>query len=166
MPIIEWKRKVTKLILKRDERQIILECSLFKVLKYLPYERDVRSISIWWHHAHRHPKFSRINRTIIRLILNVDRFGFKICQECDMFVNSSIEHVMFECTANNVTRQKYWMMVMEVCPVQLIFAMNRMPIYERCVFILNGCNCKYIAEWNQLYSAISIFIYNMFNVNV
>ena len=36
-----------------------------------------------------------------------------------MFVNSLIENDMFKCTAKDVTRQKYWMMVMEVCPVQL-----------------------------------------------
>ena len=56
-----YMRNVTKLILKRDKRQIILECSLYKVLRYLSYEREVRSISVWWHHTHRHPKFSRIN---------------------------------------------------------------------------------------------------------
>lgn len=166
MPIIEWKKNVTKLILKRDERQIIMECSLYKILKYLSYEREVMSISVWWHHAQRNPKFARINRTIIRLNLNVERFGLKICQDCDMFVYRSIEHVMFECTVKEGIREKYWMVVMEVCPVQLIVAMNRMSIYERCVFILNGCNCKYITEWNNLYCAISTFVYNMFNVKV
>ena len=67
---------------------------------------------------------STIIRAIIHLILIVERFGFKICKDCDTFVNNSIENVMFECTAKDVIRQKYWMMVMEVYPV----AMNRMSI--------------------------------------
>ena len=76
-----------------------------------------------------------------------------------MFVNSSIKHVVFECSAKDVIR-----MVMKVCPVQIIVAINRMSIYEWCVFILNGCNCKYITEWNHLHCAFSSFAYTMFNV--
>ena len=55
-----------------------------------------------------------------------------------MFVNSSIEHVMFECTAKDVIRQKYRIIIMEVCLVQLIVAMNRMLISERSGVWLDG----------------------------
>ena len=53
---------------------------------------------------------------------------------------SSIKYVMFEFTAKDMIRQKLWMMVMDVCRVQVIVTLNRMFIYEWCVFILNRLN--------------------------
>jgi len=43
---------------------------------------NVTTISPWPQHAQRKPSFARMNITIIRVLLNVERFALKICSDC------------------------------------------------------------------------------------
>lgn len=158
----EWKKLVKKVVNTRDIKRIKLQCRLYKVIDKLIIDINVMNISIWWQHAYRNPSFGRINITIIRVLLNVERFGFKLCSDCDNMENDSVEHKMFKCEAVGNDRAIYWNKVLAVCPVQLAKEIVIMSLKDRSVFILNGLGNVYINEWNELYCAIALFVFNMF----
>ena len=60
---------------------------------------------------------------------------------------------------------KYWIKVLAACPKQLKTEILLMPFIERSLFILNGFGSVFIAEWNDLYCALSMFILKMFDGN-
>ena len=94
-------------------------------------------------------------------MLNVDRFGFRVCNKCDLAAIDTIEHFMFDCPSTNNIRKIYWCCVIEACPNPLLCEMNIMSSRNLCKFILNGFNCNYVIEWNELYCAIASFVYNV-----
>ena len=161
MSMREWKRLVKQSVLERDKKKIILECSLYKVLKYLKFTTYSFSIIPWWQHAFKNPAFARINRSLVRLLLNVDRSGFSLCNKCDLAEIDTIEHFMFNCPSTNNIRKNYWCQVTMVCPYSLLCEMNNMPTRDLCEFILNGFYCNYVIEWNEVYCAIAAFVYNV-----
>ena len=138
-----------------------MHCHLYKVLQYYDFKEAVGNISIRWEHAFKYPKYARKIRSVIRLLINVDRYGFSLCESCDNFVANTIEHVLFDCNANHVKREVLWNNVLELCPRALIIGLDNMSNKDLCVFILNGLNSKYIMEWGFLYSALVTFMYEM-----
>ena len=155
----EWKKNVNKVSLLRDQQKKDLEYMFYKVLDYLNVTSY--SMSAWWHHAHLNPTYSRKVRSVIRVLLNVDRMGLKVCEHCEIPVIRSIEHVLFQCYFMRCMREKLWSLVTIECPKQLRDEMNMMTDKERSIFILNCFNCKYISEWRDIYSAVINFIYYM-----
>ena len=129
----EWKKFVKQVVNNRDSKHIRLQCQLYKVLDKL-ITNKVTTISPWWQHAHRNPSFSRINITIIRVLLNVDRFGIKLCADCDDIAIDSVDHKMFKCEAVNNERIKYWNKIIAVCPVQLANEIKNDIKKKKCVY--------------------------------
>ena len=104
MAINEWKTRIKELVNIRDRRRIVIECSLNKVLDYLKFTTYSFSVVPWWQHAFKNPTYARISRSIVRLVLNVDRFGFRVCNKCDLAAIDTIEHFMFDCPSTNNNR--------------------------------------------------------------
>jgi len=156
MNIDEWKKMVKLAVIKKDQQRITIQCSLYKVLDYL---NPTCRMSVWWQHAFKTPTFSRINRSVLRLLLNVERHGFKYCEKCNFVSINTIEHMFFDCTATKEVRELNWSKVTELCPKQLVTEMEAKSKRELCVFILNGLNCDYVDEWKDIYSAISLYVY-------
>ena len=93
---LEWKKMVTTIVMKRDKKRFNVQCHLYKVLQYYDFKEAVGNISIRWEHAFKYPKYARKIRSVIRLLINVDRYGFSLCESCDNFVANTIEHVLFD----------------------------------------------------------------------
>jgi len=161
MSMCKWKKMVIERILMRDIKRISIACSLYKVLDYL-HVRNASMVSHWWQHAFRNTKYTRINRTIIRILLNVQRYGFNMCLKCNPEVINSIEHVMFQCESTKEIRELYWNNIIRVCPGQLLKEIVKMNLKDRSKFILNGFNSNYIHEWNDLYNATAVFLKYVF----
>ena len=77
-------------------------------------------MSVWWQHAFKTPSFSLINRSVLRLLLNMERHGFKYCEKCNFVSINTIEHMLFDCTATKEVCELNWFKVTEMCPKQLV----------------------------------------------
>ena len=165
MSMKKWKTRIKELVNKRDRKRILIGCSLYKVLDYLVFKTRVLSMSIWWHHAFRNPQFARINRSVVRLLLNVECYGFKTCDNCQNSCINSSEHLLFECEKYNDIRIACWAKVIQSCPLQLANDMSAMSARDCCIFILNGFYSPYTQEWNSLYCNVSMFLFNMLNID-
>ena len=161
----KWKKMVKQIVAKRDLKRIVCGCKLYKVLDYLNIDIAVTSISPWWQHAYRNPSFARKNITILRTLLNVERYGVNPCTKCNLMALDTVEHILFQCSAKSTERDEFWLKVLAACPQQLKAELLIMPFKTRSVFILNGFKCVFIEEWNKLYCALSMFIWNMFDRN-
>ena len=73
----------------------------------------------------------------------------------------SIQHILFECASLRELRLSLWSEVEQVCPPNLKGDINVMNSKERCILILNGFNCNYVNEWQDMYNSLSTFIYVM-----
>ena len=65
---------------------------------------------------------------------------------------------MFECSSISNERKTLWSEVEEVSPPNLIMAINAMTSEKKCEFILNGFNCSFIPEWQDLYTRLTDFV--------
>ena len=122
-----------------------LQSQVHEVLDQL-ITMNVTTFSPLWQHPHRNPSFARTNFTIIRVLLNVEQFGIKLCADCDDIAIDSVEHKMFKCEAVNNERITYWNKIIAVCPVQLANEIEKITLKDRSVFILNGLGNCYIQE--------------------
>ena len=91
----------------------------------------------------------------------MDRYGFSLCESCDIYATNTIEHLLFDCDANSVKREGLWNSVLEFCPIALIIRMDSMSKKDLCVFMLNGLNSEYIMERDLLHGALITFMYEM-----
>ena len=73
-----------------------------------------------------------------------------------MNVLNDVIHILFYCPCNEDLRSTLWE---EVCPAALLVDINKMSLRERCEFMLNAFNVKYIQEWKLFYDCTSNFIY-------
>ena len=117
----------------------------------------------WWWSAYKSPQFTKQCKLIVKLLLNVYQLGKNMCNQCTLYTHNSVQHILFECSSNIETRNKYWKRVIESCPDQLAQELNRMMIQERAKFLLNAMNCKYVPEWTSLYTNVALFIYCVYN---
>ena len=114
-------------------------------------------ISPWWVHCYKDPTFTHQSRKIIRLLLNVNRFGKKGCIFCYGKLNT-IHHILLECPSVQTQRAVLWCKVINSCTKQFTDSLNCMPPREKCKFLLNAFNVKYVSEWKSMYDSVSNFI--------
>ncbi len=155
MSLKEWKRVVRDRVLGLEKRVLKIRCKTFKSLIML--DTSILSTSSWWYHSYRYPRFLKNSRSIIRLLLNVNRRGKEKCIYCYGKVND-ISHILFECNSNVTQREMLWKNVLNSCPGKLSDSLQIMNAKEKCKMILNCFNVKYENEWKNLYNQTSNFI--------
>ena len=78
------------------------------------------------------------------------------------YVPISTEHALFECEAIGGLRKVLWSKFEDNSPINMVLGMNAMSKRERCKFILNGFNCKYVQEWKFVYNTLLQFVYEVY----
>ena len=63
--------------------------------------------------------------------MNVDRYGFSLCESCDNYVANTKEHLLFDCNANNVKPEVLWNNVLELYTRALIIGLDNMSNKRR-----------------------------------
>ena len=154
----EWKKRVRDHVMEMDKRQISIGCSLYKVLDYLRFREDLK-LSVWWELSFRYPVLAKQVDSVIRMCLNVARYGFNVCQFCSYACNDTIEHIIFECKHYKYERDLYWTQVLAACPERLRTEIMSMSNKDRAIFLLNGMNCDFVQEWCPLYYNIAQLVY-------
>ena len=154
----QWKKMVRHLVENKYVRQVSVTKPLFKSLQYMSI---CCFMSPWWHYAHRCPSKSRESRAIVQLLLNKDRYVHSVCVYCDVQTRVNTHHILFDCSHFAGIREILWSEVELVGPPVLVQHLNEMSSSERCSFILNGFHTGYTVEWQELYMALSSFVFQM-----
>ncbi len=97
-----WKSIVKKHISSLENKRWQTLCYMYKSLHFLSKERY--QMCTWWHHAYHDHSFSKKNRTIIRLLLNVSISMEKMCICCDLHTVNDVVHILFVCPCNSQIR--------------------------------------------------------------
>ena len=154
----QWKSKIKNLVYSWDFKRFRIICTMYKTLDMFITDVNQHTMSPWWVHAFNNPTYVKLNRLLIRLLLNVSRQGKQMCIMCNDYCTNSREHILFECKGNSNNRQDNWLKVSEACPRPLLESMENMSIRNRTLFILNGFNVKFVTEWTHVYDSISRYV--------
>ena len=86
-----------------------------------------------------------------------------LCFNCSMFVNDSIEHMLFECDTLQDTREILWNDVINACP-SVIFRqqLEAMEPWRRATYLISCLNYSYVVKWDKLINRILCFIHAMY----
>ena len=57
-----------------------------------------------------------------------------------------------------------WNRFIAKCPTQMLLEIHNMNKTRKVKFILNGMNCKYVNEWNDIYRELINFIYRIYGI--
>ena len=98
-----WKSMVKKHLTALENKRWHTLCYMYKSLNLLSKERY--HMCTWWYHAYHDHSFSKKNRIIIRLLLNVFIYMEKICPCCDLQTVNDVVHVLFVCPCNSHIRE-------------------------------------------------------------
>lgn len=134
--------------------------SMYKSLRYI--NTDSYNICSWWNHAHNDYRYSRKNRYVVKVLLNVFRYDERQCPLCEEYVINDIPHVLFKCGRIKDERERNWNKVMLCAPHEIIRAADKMNDEEKAKYILNACHCEYVPECKMLFDVLSDFIYNIY----
>ena len=151
-----WKRVVRESLANLEHKRWRINCKLYRTLHFM----SVYHMSAWWLHAYHDHAFSKQNRVILRLLLNVKMYAEIICPCCDINVVNCAVHVLFGCSCNEEQRVLLWNLFVEKCPQGLRVSLERMSYKQKTKFILNACNSYYLHEWKEIFDSLSNFIYH------
>ena len=158
----DWKIIVKKHVQTMDQKRLKINSKLYKVLEYISIEH-IGNCLPWWQLCFKNPRHTRSCKHIVRLLLNVDRYGFYICQNCSEGATNSLCHILFKCNAVDITRVFWWDQFIEMCPSPLLNAIIAMDDKNKIKFMLNCMYSNMIPEWEMLYQCIISFIVNVTN---
>ena len=159
MSLEQWKSIIKKCI---NQRQLLRNHVNMKLYKSTMYVKCIFKMSAWWVFAFETPCKTKQVTFIIRLLLNVDKYGSKTCEKCSQLVNDSIVHILFSCDKTDTIACELWNDFLWQCPKGLINELNNMSNEERVYFILNAMYSPYIKEWTNIYYKMINFVYTVF----
>ena len=159
-----WKKLVKTMIKDRHIKQWHITKPLFPSL--MGFNQDICKISPWWYFAHKYPESHKHSLLIIQMILNKDRHEHKRCLYCNRCEDVNLCHILFECMHVEQHRLKLWSQVEKVSVPNLVSCLNAMDNNAKCNFIINGFNCNYVQDWNDVYKQLSHFVYHMYKLYV
>ena len=136
---------------------------MYKTLDLLSLDGD--KILPWWVYSYKVPKHTVYCRKLVYLLLNVRRHGKTPCDFCYGKVDS-IVHIIFECPAIGSVREELWSHVKACSTIPFIESIDSMNAKDKCKFVLNGFNVKYMHEWKYVYASMLKFIVKVYQYYV
>ena len=159
-----FKNIVSALVFRTDWKKCQITIKLYKSLSLLNVrERPLCSMIGWLQHQHRNPLSARMCRCILNLVANTYRLGKQACRLCEVHAEDSISHILFDCDFGIEQRTVLWDKILINCPPKLADELRCMNSIQRTGFMLNGFNCNYTEEWEELYDSVCTFIYSVYN---
>jgi len=160
MTRVQWKQFVKNAIGDLERKKWLINCKLYKTLEFM-CESNYKMCT-WWIHAFYDHSFMKQNSIIVRMLLKVKMYSEKICQCCDLNVNNSVGHILFQCQCNSSRRNELWNHVIDISPIELKNHLGTLTITDKASFVLHAFNSAYIAEWKDLFDSLSNFIYELY----
>lgn len=155
-----WKTLVKNSVVKLENKRWLIRCKLYKSLSFLSDANY--SMCAWWIHAYYDYSFSKQNRIIIRLLLNVHLYLAQVCPCCELNCVNNVVHILFVCPCISNERKALWEKVKESSPSGIVIQMANMTLECRTRFILNAFYSRYVHDWKPLYDSISNYICNVY----
>jgi len=154
-----WKTLVKEMVHKLEVKRFVIQCQLYRSMHLLS---DNTHMCTWWIHSYFDPTFAKKNRTLVRMLLNVDMYREHICQCCDLNVLNNVTHILFVCPCINEVRERCLMDVRVNLPENLVNDFEHMTLNEKTRFMLNACNSRYISDWKNMFDAVAKFIHSVY----
>ena len=170
----EWKNMVKERVWDKELTKVSVVCALNKTLSLLSITRITNCMLSWWQYVQLCPTDMYKCKAVARLLLDCHklktcRFRYKeegvhnaICEHCTSSKPEAVSHVLFECTENEVMRERLWNIVIQQCPGSLAVEMNSMDNISKTAFVLTGLNNSFIREWIEIYKHLLDFIYTVY----
>ena len=105
-----------------------------------------------------HSTQSKAIRSIIKVLLNVHRFGKKRCALCNSNLYNSLSHILFQCQCSIDKRNELWNELFQSCTGSLRVSLNSMSNEAKTKFLINGFYSPYNNEWDEIYSHIVKYV--------
>ena len=175
--LVSWKKYVKSLVIARDEREWAVKSHMFPSLQRLNSCVPKLKVNAWWMFVQKNPNYVSKCKIILKLflevhLLNSRRYKFvndvnPECDICDSSAPETVEHILFDCIGLNDIRKTLWNDVLQACPSETLKDhIMTMSLLNRTNFLLNCMGNGYVAEWNEFFSNIAIFISTMYNKRI
>ena len=132
----------------------------YESLRYI--DTNSHNICSWWIHSYNDYKYSRKNRVVVKILLNVYSYEKRQCPLCEEYVTNDIPHVLCSCDSIKNERKCYWNRGLMCAPYETILPIDKMNDVKKTDFIVNAYHCKYVPECKMIFYSLSDFIYNMY----
>ena len=170
-----WKRLVKETVRQKEECKWRVNASLYSSLRRLRQSMPSLSISAWWSLCQNNPCIVDKCKTAIKLLLECHQLNVRVCKypnslvksslctSCNMFINDTIEHMLFECSSLYDIRKRLWNNIIDECPSEIfIRQMEQMDSDKRATYLVSCLHNSYIVEWNHLFNAIVTYIHVLY----
>ena len=173
MPIAMFKRLIASKVNESEQKRFKVTCLLYQTLDL--YSKCIFEISIWpwWVYAHIKPEHGQPCRLLLKLIYghsglgcHVSKFSNEsaLCKLCHDNSYESVCHMLFCCKALNAKRLQLWTVVENASPTALVTEFRAMNINNKAEFILSGLMCKFVPEWEELYTSLLIYVTELYKL--
>ena len=169
-----WKKTVKQKIWNIQNQKLSIICTLNKTLYLFSTPIESNSMLAWWHFVQLKPSALFKCRIIMRLLLDChnlkscmvrhkgNEISNDLCEQCSLGTAENIQHILFECTRNDVQRKKLWFSVLNACPKALANDIERMDVKQKTAFLLTGLGNNFVKEWMYIYDQILDFVYSLY----
>ena len=124
-------------------------------------------------YAHIKPEHGQLCRLLLKLIYghsglgcHVSKFSNEsaLCKLCHDNSYESVCHMLFCCKALSAKRLQLWTVVENASPTALVTEFRTMSINNKAEFILSGLMCKFVPEWEELYTSLLIYVTELYKL--
>ena len=162
------KKRTKEIIWNAEVVKWKASCLLYDQLcDYNALLSEIKNIA-WWSYVRSHPRRMRQACCVVSLFLGAQpkglaiNFGRQRCEICTSFADDNPVHVLLHCTSLNDVRDRHLCIVQSHMPEAMLNDFVRMDSRLKCRFLLSGLNNVYVSEWDDIYLAITEYVWQMY----
>ena len=134
--------------------------------KLLLYTEIVPSVKMhtWWTVTQKLPHIFKHVSCVMAIIMGGQpsgmqrNFNSRTCQLCFCNNRDDLFHILFRCNELETPRIRLLSKLSNAMPFAMATEFNNMNVNDKTMFILSPLKSLYVAEWNNIYVAIAIFV--------
>ena len=131
---------------------------------------NVENITLhpWWRFAKLCPQYSNQVSSVMSLLMGGQPKGLGRnfvsirCGICGSTEPEKPTHVLFRCITLNHSRDKWWGLVINSMPDQMVIECRNMTDDKKVAFLMSCFGNTMITEWTHVYRAVGKFVHNMY----
>ena len=168
MSCAQWKVHIRGIIWSKERRIYVAKSLMYSSLSIYSDCVQFGHLWSWWYFCKYKPSYTYKCSVILRLAIGNYRdrrcevVTSKICQNCTLWTEDNLPHMLFECTGLNHVRTNTWSQVLLAAPSALRKELERGSTFDaKTRLIISGFG-RYISEWHQLFKSTCDFLNVMY----
>ena len=162
-----------KIMVKKSIRNIELiqwRCKMFMYPNLKCYYECIsgRYMHVWWKYVSKHPHMNRYVSTLMAVLMGGQpkglqcNFNTSVCRLCSCGASDNPTHVLFECTAMQVTRDAAWTELSLKMPGAMLESIMNVNFNERVKIMMTCYGGGYVHEWDDVYEHTAKLFFKMY----